>query len=103
MQVCAVMSCAVFCCAVLHPPQAAGNTEGSGKLDKMLSFWRDKGVFDAGTISRFQHEMQGGNAAALLLANYPPARPPQPPPQQLQQPQPPGWGPAGEAFAGRLH
>lgn len=73
--------------------QASGNADGSSKLDKMLSFWRDKGVFDQQTISRFTHEMQSGNASALLLANYPPAAPPQPPQPAPQQPQVSGWGP----------
>lgn len=68
--------------------QAAGNTEGSGKLDKMLSFWRDKGVFDSATIARLQHEMRSSNASALLLTNYPPAAPAAAPGQ------PSGWGPA---------
>lgn len=87
---CGVVWCAVMCCAVGH--QAVGNTEGSGKLDKMLSFWRDKGVFDAATIGRLQHEMHSGSGSALLLSNYPPppAAAAAPPPGQ-----PSTWGPAG--------
>ncbi|KAF6266123.1 hypothetical protein COO60DRAFT_644316 [Scenedesmus sp. NREL 46B-D3] len=89
---------------------AASSSNGAGreKLSKMLTFWQEKGLFDAGLMARVQQEMATADPANALLRSYPPAAaaalPDQQQQQQQQQPQAPisgGWGapPAAAAAA----
>jgi hypothetical protein len=80
---------------------SSGNEAGVDKLNKMLSFWQEKGLFDAATVSRLREEMSTADPQAALLANYPPkpaaAEAPAAPPPAAAAPT--GWGPPGPGAA----
>lgn len=54
--------------AMLAAAYATGGSsaEVAGKLQRMLTFWADKGVFAKDTIDRLQQQMMSGDAAAAL-------------------------------------